>query len=87
VAEWSIAPVLKTGVSETGPRVRIPPSPHKTLSPEAMALGLFVLPGEVGFERRSRYTRRAERVLVGESGQEPPTRIGVRSTNNYREVS
>ena len=27
VAEWSNAPVLKTGVAETSPWVRIPPSP------------------------------------------------------------
>jgi hypothetical protein len=28
VAEWSIAPVLKTGIPERGSRVRISPSPQ-----------------------------------------------------------
>jgi hypothetical protein len=31
VAEWSIAPVLKTGVRETVPGVRIPPSPQSAV--------------------------------------------------------
>ena len=30
VAEWTNAPVLKTGVHANGPRVRIPPSPPET---------------------------------------------------------
>jgi hypothetical protein len=31
VAEWLMAPVLKTGVPERAPGVRIPPSPPRSL--------------------------------------------------------
>jgi hypothetical protein len=34
VTEWLNVPVLKTGVSETGPWVRIPPSPQNRFSIE-----------------------------------------------------
>jgi hypothetical protein len=58
VAEWLKAPVLKTGVRETVPGVRIPPSPPftRTLS-YAGAGSQEVIPGE--------YTGRPDRETLG----------------------
>jgi hypothetical protein len=80
MAEWSKAAVLKTVEDESPPWVRIPLSPHKTLGPKAYSFGAFCFTEEMGFERRSRYTRRAERVLVGESGSRALSRIGAQRT-------
>ena len=43
VAEWSKVPHSKCGVLETGPRVRIPPSPHEpeTVLRDRSAWGRF----------------------------------------------
>jgi hypothetical protein len=68
VPERSNGQSWKDCVRETVPRVRIPPSPHTTKCPEAIASGHFVVPRGVGFKIRSWYTRRSERVLVGELG-------------------
>lgn len=67
MAEWLKAAVLKTVKGESSSRVRIPLPPR---APKTTRKGCFRLcerEGE-GFERRSRYTRRAKRGLVGESG-------------------
>ena len=53
VAEWSNAPVLKTGVSERGPRVRIPPSPQSMLKVrnKRVIVELLQDPEAVAFEK------------------------------------
>ena len=40
MAEWLMAPVLKTGVPERVPGVRIPPSPPDVLSPVSIVVYL-----------------------------------------------
>src|SRR3954462_15664612 len=53
VAEWSIAPVLKTGVRSRGPWVRIPPPP--------LELDVRTAPSRLRFRVDRRATKRSRR--------------------------
>jgi hypothetical protein len=68
VAEWFKAPVLKTGVRETVPGVRIPPQPHfvlnlpKTVQHDIEAAGVDAWPR---LWHNLRYTRQNELLEAG----------------------
>ncbi len=76
MAEWLNALPWKGSMGETSSGVRIPLSPQNNKH-NAKALCDCVLRERGGFERRSRYTRRVKRVLVGESGSRTLSRFGV----------